>query len=1274
MSFTREDYTVAWICALPLEMTAAKAMLDTLHPPQPQAQSDQNTYILGSISGHNIVIACLPTGVYGVASATVVLAHTQLTFPSIRFGLMVGIGGGVPSESSDIRLGDVVVSVPTAGSGGVVQYDFGKTLARGVFERTGSLNKPPQNLLTAISQIRSDNMLRGSSTIGEVVAMILQRNETLRESFSRPDNDWLFTSKYDHQSESLDCSACDKSQLLDRAPRETDEPIVHYGLIASGNQVMKDARTRDYIAQELGILCFEMEAAGLMDQLPCLVVRGICDYCDSHKQKQWQGHAALTAAAYAKMLLQKVPPHGRRSGNIAETRSWMVPFARNTRFAGRQHEIDCLESLIIHSGGPAKIAIYGLGGIGKTQVALEIAYRTREQIPECSIFWIPCTSIETVDQAYMDIASNLRIMVVEPSKVKEQVKAYLSRPEAGRWLLIFDNADYMQMWTTGSAPLKDILPRSEHGQILFTTRNRKLALKLAPSKVLSIPDVDKNTAMKMLENLLIQECLLQDSTITFAFLEQLDFLPLALTQAAAYINENGIGLTEYLSLLKEEETTAVELLSEEFEDEGRYLETQNPVVTTWLISFQHIRELDSLAADYLSFIACISPKDIPHSILPPAPTAKKRVDALGLLDAYSFITRHACNSSFSLHRLVHLAMRNWLRNADLLGLWVQKTSHRLDDIFPSTDHENRELWRSYIPHALCLIENEEFRNICHDYIGLTLRVGESLRVDGRYRPAKDLFGDCLNAQEKTLGPHHLDTILSVSALGSVLHNLGEYSKAEAMYQRALEGYCRLLGPEHPNSLAIADNLAQALQYQGKYKEAEAMNRRALDGCTRLLGPVHPDSLNSLSILGSLLQYQGRYAEAEAIVRQALKGREKVLGPEHPHTLASAHDLALVFYHQGKYKEAEAITKRTLHSREKILGPEHPDTLACVSSLSSIFREQGQYEEAEALNRRSLEGYQRVLGSEHHNAVGSVSMLGSVLQYQGKYKEAETMFRQAVKGYKIALGPEHPDTLANLDNLALVLQCQGKYKEAEALNWQAVAGYKQVLGPEHPDTITSISMLGSVLFYQGKHKEAEEMLSQALRVREEVLGLEHPHTLTSADNFALVLHAQGKYEEAAVMNQRAFKGYKKALGSEHPDTLTSMHNLAYAWTSLGKAQEALALMAECVQLRKKVLGPDHPHVKISTEALGKWQQCNYSSPDEPLESSHAHDNLPLEESSATPWPAIAAIPQPREKESPLSYQENRAITLTRTYLGDHPLIRASSVTSTVAGRCDLDEVD
>jgi nucleoside phosphorylase len=298
----REDYTVGWVCALPVELAAAQEMLDEEHDTPRCDAHDTNLYTCGRVGEHNVVIACLPEGQTGTNSAAAVAVQMKSTFSSTRFGLMVGIGGGVPSEEADVRLGDVVVSKPHKTHGGVVQYDSGKATPSG-FERTGALNTPPTVLLNAVANLRARHM-RGK---GRLLEYLSKLDSLLGFGRKAAGSDTLYDGTYDHQGGAT-CRQCSQSYLVAREPRRQDV-VVHYGTIASGNQVMKSAAQRDKVSAELGgVLCFEMEAAGLMNSFPCLVIRGICDYADSHKNKKWQPYAAVTAAAYAKEVLSVTPP------------------------------------------------------------------------------------------------------------------------------------------------------------------------------------------------------------------------------------------------------------------------------------------------------------------------------------------------------------------------------------------------------------------------------------------------------------------------------------------------------------------------------------------------------------------------------------------------------------------------------------------------------------------------------------------------------------------------------------------------------------------------------------------------------------------------------------------------------------------------------------------------------------------------------------------------------------------------------------------------------
>ena len=301
---THDDYTLAWICALPIEKTAARNMLDELHLPPPQPDHDKNIYTFGRICGHNVVIVC--QGDMGTNVASIVAARMNATFRKLRFGLLVGIAGGIPDEK-DIRLGDVVVSKGDGRSGGVVAHDHGKETPRG-FESRPFLERVPELLRNAFSELES-LLMDQDSKITEYLSQATTRNPRFL-AFERPISlvDNLFDNDYIHVNPSdKTCVECDKSRIIQREPRHG--PLVHFGIVASGNQVIKDGIKRGKILEtHPGVIAVEMEAAGLMSVFGCATIRGICDYADSHKNDGWHKYASAVAAAAAKEVLDIIPP------------------------------------------------------------------------------------------------------------------------------------------------------------------------------------------------------------------------------------------------------------------------------------------------------------------------------------------------------------------------------------------------------------------------------------------------------------------------------------------------------------------------------------------------------------------------------------------------------------------------------------------------------------------------------------------------------------------------------------------------------------------------------------------------------------------------------------------------------------------------------------------------------------------------------------------------------------------------------------------------------
>ncbi|KAL4880757.1 hypothetical protein BJY04DRAFT_218914 [Aspergillus karnatakaensis] len=423
-------------------------MLDERHDALPldEDSRDTNNYLLGRVGKHNLVITCLPYGVTGTVSAARVVNQMLSTFRRIRFGLMIGIGGGAPSDEHDIRLGDVVVGSPKGLLGGVIQYDFGKTVQQGQFQRTGMLNKPPEVLLTALSNLQAKHFMEGHR-IQTTIQHMMTSYPVMSFQYGRPpiETDRLFRSEYDHPQNQPTCLLCDVEQIIPRSNRHHDasrQPYIHYGLVASGDQVVKHGGLRDKLQRELGVLCFEMEAAGLVDSFPCLIIRGISDYADSHKNDVWQGYAAATAAAYAKELMDVISvgaPHnpsvvhgGQVGDGVGDMRfrvqEWLSPASSKDDLY--RHQKDYMEgscdwvlqkrpvaSFLASNSESQILGIGGAPGIGKSTLTSFLIRRLMEE-GNSRVFYFFCkdTSGDGGSRPHHAIRTLLsQVLVVEDS-------------------------------------------------------------------------------------------------------------------------------------------------------------------------------------------------------------------------------------------------------------------------------------------------------------------------------------------------------------------------------------------------------------------------------------------------------------------------------------------------------------------------------------------------------------------------------------------------------------------------------------------------------------------------------------------------------------------------------------------------------------------------------------------------------------------------------------------------------------------------------------------
>ncbi|KAH8750222.1 hypothetical protein F5883DRAFT_227773 [Diaporthe sp. PMI_573] len=624
-------------------------------------------------------------------------------------------------------------------------------------------------------------------------------------------------------------------------------------------------------------------------------------------------------------------------------RHWTVPFGRNDGFVGRGAEI---EQLLARTPPEANkdncqlTAIEGLGGVGKTQVALEVAFRIRDQHPDCSIFWVPAVDVTSFENAYRKIGQELKVAGIDEDKadVKTLVVAALSREDVGSWLLVVDNADDADLF--GNTTLADHLPSSPKGSILFTTRNHKVVGKLDIPKtnVISVQKMSSDEALELLRTHL-EESQLCDMESTTKLLELLTYLPLAIRQASAYMAMEQISTTKYLGLCQSSEDI-IKQLSKDFKDRHRYQKGQeNAVATTWLVSFKHISHHDPLAASYLTFMCFLAEKDIPQSLLPPAKEGEvsKAIEAIGTLKAYAFITQREEQDAYDIHRLIRLATQNWLQEKKEWEECTTSAIHRLAEVFPPPKHENRDIWMKYLPHAQTALEFRESAKDKKAERSFLSNVGNALYELGRYKEAEQLHRQTLEPRQQALGAAHPDTLGSMNNVANALHRQGKHAEAEQLHRQTLALRQQGLGAAHPDTLASMNNVASTLSGQGKHAEAEQLHRQTLELRQQGLGAAHPSTLGSMNNVANALSGRGKHAEAEQLHRQTLALRQQGLGAAHPSTLGSMNNVALALSGRGKHAEAEQLHRQTLELMQQALGPAHPDTLRSRNNLTKCLK-------------------------------------------------------------------------------------------------------------------------------------------------------------------------------------------------------------------------------------------------------------------------------------------------------------------------------------------------
>ncbi|KAJ4094509.1 hypothetical protein NW760_012662 [Fusarium oxysporum] len=908
----------------------------------------------------------------------------------------------------------------------------------------------------------------------------------------------------------------------------------------------------------------------------------------------------------------------------------VIPYPRNEELVHRQDLIDKLDTLLPPTPGSRSAALWGLGGSGKTQIALDYAYRRCEADEECCVFWVHADSEATFLADYKTIGKKLG--VDERLDGTDLLDAVRNEIEArSKWVMILDNADDLRLFGVGeqaregkaSDNLYKFVPRASTGTALWTSRDAQIAGTLVgPRHGIEVQSMAMNEAALLLANSRDGPLTTHEAPRETGFdtlLQELQCLPLAISQAGAYMRRMSMTAQQYLGLLRQGKTRW-EVLKVGGTDRHRRPEVSNSVLETWRISIERIRVESEMSYRILHVIAYVDNQDISQELV--MATAADRCDTddgdltrqvseLELLEAiarlreFSFLSLRQMDDGerrYEMHKLVQEAILYGLRvrgsvmttigNAFRVdkgpkedeGYYCGRALQVVDDLFPSSEPATWVRCEEYLTHAIRVGEWAEVGGTEIKTATLLAKVSYFLYDRGRWKEKEPVDSRAWGLRRVVLGEKHPDTINSMMSLAAACHEQGRYNEAQGICREALELRREVLGEKHPDTISSMASLAATYHAQGRYDEAEKLKDKALVLRREVLGKKHPDMIRSIADLAATYYNQGRYNEAEKLKDKALKLRREVLGEKHPDTIRSMASLVMTYHAQRRYDEAEEISVKVLELRREVLGDKHPDTIWSMASLGATYHAQGRYNEAKKLKDEVLTLQREVLGEKHPDTIWSMADLASTYHAQGRYDEAEEISVKVLELRREVLREKHPDTISSMADLATTYHSQGRYNKAQGICREVLDLRREVLGEKHPDTIWSMAFLASTYHTQGRYNEAEKLKDEVLALRQGMLGEKHPDTIWSMAFLASTYHAQGRYNEAEKLKDKVLALRQEMLGEKHPDTIRSMAELAVTYHQQGRYDTALQLHQTAFHLRRHILGENHPDTMQSMAYL------------------------------------------------------------------------------------------
>ncbi len=693
---------------------------------------------------------------------------------------------------------------------------------------------------------------------------------------------------------------------------------------------------------------------------------------------------------------------------------WHVPYPRNPFFTARD---SILETLHTQLKQPAQsCALRGLGGIGKTQLALEYIYRYTSVYR--AILWVGAETSETILSSLVSIAEVLDLPERQAQDQHRVVRAVIGWLDTHQgWLLVCDNVE-------DPALIQPLLPSIRQGSLLLTTRLQAIGAIAHQITLEPLDDQESLVFLLRRSRLLQSESSLEQLVPTEihaaqAIVREMGGLPLALDQAGAYLDETQCSVEEYLRFFR---SSPLRLLNER----DHHLDHPVPVAKTFILAFEQLKQKDRLASEILIICAYLSPDSISETIFIEGaahlgPAFEKLAThplqfnaAIKTLLTYSLVQRNATTHTLSIHRLVQIVIKEHLPPS-LQRAWRARVVCAISHLFPAAAIQQAEYSQTcerLLPHALiCIRDNENGRSEdTIEQISLISHVATYLRNRARYAEAESLFKRAWLLGEHSRNPEQPAVIEALHGLASLYIMQGKYAQAEPLLQQALRLAGRVLPPESPLRTEIIYRMGTLFFFQGKYSQSEALYLQTLDIWQQTLGPEHPRVGEVLGALAALSKKQERYTEAESLQQQALHITEQALGAHHPQVGADLNDLAMIYILQKKYEQADLLSQRVICIWKSTLGPEHPSLAFPLLNLADSSAGQGKYEQAEQFYEQALYLWEQGFGPENPRMADFLYDFAGFYREQKKYELAKPLYQRALAIREKVLEADHPETV------------------------------------------------------------------------------------------------------------------------------------------------------------------------------------------------------------------------------------------------------------------------